>query len=296
MEEEEEEGVAGRSFNFRSDVCDLWYRKENALYRRLRIVFIEFLTSLWYNTIVGIGFRMLGNSWSFGLLQGFVFASMVGLFWYEDFGFANIFVAMGLCFMRQLRSREYWIFFLHLIGHLLGTTLAMAGIVLVTNDLPGLQTFGTPTKSTLISETAAGFAEFIGSFFVAFLIFVSVLMWNESVRVRFAEDYEKKEKKRQKRHYKMPGFTIVLGLAYTALSIGFYDLTGSSFNFLRWAVPRLCMGRFDLNPRDALYYLVANFIAVALAGAIAYLLFFCKQRVEKTFVKKLRPSDGIPLV
>lgn len=291
-----EEGVFDSSSDAPIDVCDMWYKKENAMHRRLRIFFMEFFQALWYNTIVGIGFRMVGNSWSFGLLQGFAFTSMVGLFWYEDFGFANIFLTMGLCFMRQLRSREYWIFLIHLAGQLLGGLLAMAGIVLITNDLPGIQTFGTPTKSALITETSAGFSEFIGSFFVAILVFMSVSLWNEAVKPRFSGERTTKEKRRQKRHYNMPNFTIVLGLAYTALSIGFYDLTGSSFNFLRWALPRLCMGNFNLNPHDALYYLVANFIAITLAGIIVFLFMLYKRRVEKAFLKTFNTAETVTIV
>lgn len=272
--------------------CDLWYRKENVTYRRLRIVLMEFLQSLWYNLIVGIGFRTLGNSWSFGLLQGFAFTSMVGLFWNDDFGFSNIFITMGLCFTRQLRSKEYWIFFLHLTGQLLGGLLSMAGIVLITNDLPGLQTFGTPTKSSLISETSAGFSEFIGTFFVSLVIFFSVFRWNESFKFHYEDERLKQEKNRKKRYYKIPDFTIVLGLAYTALSIGFYDLTGSSFNFLRWAIPRLCMGHFDQNTHDALYYMVGNFVGVFFATLIVYLSFYYKHVLERRFIKEIHSKGG----
>ena len=286
----------GHRSHARVDVCDLWYKKRNCTHRMLRIFFISILEALWYETIVGVGFRMLGNSWSFGLLQGFTFASMVGLLWYEDFGFANVFIAMGLCFMRQLRSREYWIFFIHLAGYLVGGSLAMAAVVLITNDLPGLQTFGTPTKSTLISETAAGFAEFTGTFLMALLVFLSVYLYNDSVKVRHHDEYERQEKRRIKRHHEMPYFTVVLGLAYTALSIGFYDLTGSSFNFLRWAIPRLCMGHFDVNPHDALYYLVANFIAIALAGVIVYLFMLYKRSVERTFLRGHHALDVVNTV
>ena len=274
-------------------LCDLWYRKENGTQRRSRIVFMEFIQALWYNTIVGIGFRMLGNSWSFGLLQGFAFTSMVCLFWYDDFGFANIFVTMGLCFSRQLRSKEYWIFFLHFIGQIIGTALAMAGVILVTNDLPGLQTFGAPTKSSIISETSAGFSEFVGSFLIGLVIFFCVFKWNDSVKMHFKEERERQEKKRKNRYYKTPTFAIGLGLAYTAVSIGFYDLTGSSFNFLRWAISRLCMGNFDLNPHDALYYLVANFFGIGFAGLVVYLAFYFKNKAELKFLKNVRDLDRV---
>ena len=252
--------------------CDEWHGEKSTHYRRFRIVFMEMLQAFWYNVLVGVGFRMLGNSWSFGILQGFAFSSMVSLFWYEDSGFANFFVSMGLCFSRRLKSKEYWIFLLHLVGQLFGGALAMGIIALVTNDLPGLQTFGTPTKGSLISETAAGFSEFVGSFMASFAIFYFAFNL-ESVAAEASErDYG----------YGREGvlrYSASFALSYVALSICFYDLTGSSFNFLRWALPRLCMGHFDLNPHDALYYLVGHFFGVALALGVVSIMFYFRRRI-----------------
>jgi glycerol uptake facilitator-like aquaporin len=273
------------------DVHDLWYNKSNSLHRYLRIFFLEMLHFLYYETVVAIGFRTVGDSLSFGVIQGLAFTSAVGLFWHEDCGFGNFFVAMGLCFMRLFRSREYWIFFIHMAAYIVGGFLAMAGVVLTTNDLPGLQTFGTPTKNTLIGDTAAGFSEFIGSFFLAFFIFTCMFHWVEEVRTKYDAEKERQESKRTKRNGKVPRFVLFLGSAFTAMSVVFYNLTGSSFNFERWIIPRLCMGHFDLNMHDALWYLVGHLFGVVMAALLAYILIVYKRKTEKGFLRALFASD-----
>lgn len=271
---------------------ELWFnRKNNARNRYFNIFLLDMIAALYYNTIVGIGFRLVGNSYGFGLLQGLTFTSMVGLFWNEDFGFGNTFIAVGLSLLRLFRSREYWISLLHVLGHLLGGALAMLGVFLVTDDLPGLQTFGTPTKSPLISETAAGFSEFIATFLFALLLFFAVFRYIEVVKTHYMGEKKIQEKRRRMRYGRVPDFALYLGLAFTAISICFYELTGSSLSVMRWVIPRLCMGNFDLNTHDALYYIVGHFFGVLMAWLITYMSMRWVKRLNRNLVQGPRAKN-----
>lgn len=253
-----------------------------------KIFINEMIGTMLLFTIICVGSRMLGSSaLSFSITQGSAIGAVAYLFYGEDFGGGNPVIAFLLCMLGQYRLKSKWIFLVQWLGQLVGGFLAMAGTYVLLNDLPGTNTFGTPFPNPSISRGAVFFGEFIGCFIIYFVILWGVCLENQRIKMSqkkmamlMGNKFQQTCQGNQKGLYRLlpvhqadPGsFVIALTLVVIAVTMILLDLTGSSFNVLRWAIPRICLNdSISFNANHLIYYLLAPVIAGLLVSIPVYL-------------------------
>lgn len=245
----------------------------------LRIFFLETLATWIFLSLVLLTASTPAPPLALAFVHGLGLFLIFGVFMSEDAGHTNPSVTIVLALLKKLPG-PWWSAFIYIFAQMLGAILAVLLTWLLTPDFDRSLGLGSPGLTPGFTSGQGFVAEFFGS-----AVLYSVIVWVVCLRL-----YHKKKSKGVITDLPMflsPNPALVIGFAFTAISIPAIFVTGASFNWFRQFWPALISGTLDGN---WWLYLVGPLAGILLTWLLMW--GYLKWIGYDTYNNKLSPPVG----